>query len=59
MDAYGEALLQRIALAREELRTARRAGDLDAERIYAGELDSLTRQAADNNIAVPPDSSAT
>jgi hypothetical protein len=55
MDTFTEELRQRITAAREQLRTAQDAGDLDAERIYSGELDSLLRLALDNDIALPPE----
>jgi hypothetical protein len=53
MDAFTEELRQRIVAARRELRTARDAGDLDAERVYSGELDSLLRLAMENGVTVP------
>jgi hypothetical protein len=53
MDTFTEELRQRIISAREQLRAAQVAGDLYAERIYAGELDSLLRQALENGITVP------
>jgi hypothetical protein len=55
MDSFTEELRQRIASAREQLRTAHETGDLDAERIYSGELDSLLRLALENDITVPPE----
>jgi hypothetical protein len=30
-------------------------GDLDDERVYSGELDSLLRLAMENGVTVPPD----
>jgi hypothetical protein len=53
MDTFTAELHQRITSAREHLRAAHETGDLDAERIYGGELDSLLRQALENGIAVP------
>jgi hypothetical protein len=56
MDTFTEELRRRIAAAREQLRAAEETGDLDAERVYSGELDSLLRLALENGIAVPPES---
>ena len=53
MDTFTAELHQRITSARERLRAAQDTGDLDAERIYSGELDSLLRQALENGITVP------
>ena len=53
MDAFSEELRQRIVAARRELRTAQDTGDLDAERVYSGELDSLLRLALENGVTVP------
>ena len=53
MDAFTEELRQRIAAARRELRAAQETGDLDAERVYSGELDSLLRLALENGVTVP------
>jgi hypothetical protein len=53
MDTFTAELHQRIASAREQLRVAQETGDLDAERVYSGELDSLLRQALENGITVP------
>jgi hypothetical protein len=55
MDTFSAELRQRIASARHALRSARRDGDLDAERIYSGELDSLLRLALENGVTVAPD----
>ncbi|TDO58839.1 hypothetical protein EV651_109114 [Kribbella sp. VKM Ac-2571] len=55
MDTFAAELHQRITSAREQLHAAQDAGDLDAERIYSGELDSLLRQALENGITVPPE----
>ncbi|MEV0801564.1 hypothetical protein AB0I34_27975 [Kribbella sp. NPDC050281] len=55
MDAFTEELRQRVVTARRELRTAQDSGDLDAERIYSGELDSLLRLAMENGVTVPAD----
>ncbi|HWD79209.1 MAG TPA: hypothetical protein VG497_10005 [Kribbella sp.] len=56
METFSAELQQRIATARRELRAARESGDLDAERVYAGELDSLLRLAAENDVVVPTES---
>ncbi|TCC07883.1 hypothetical protein [Kribbella soli] len=53
MDTFAAELHQRITSAREHLRAAQDTGDLDAERIYSGELDSLIHQALENGITVP------
>jgi hypothetical protein len=58
MNAFADELLRRITAARQTLRTAQEDGDLDAERIYAGELDSLLRQALENGITVPSEGTA-
>ena len=55
MDTFTEELRHRIAAARRELRTAQQTGDLDAERVYSGELDSLLRLALENGIVIPAD----
>lgn len=55
MDAFTEELRQRIVAARKQLRTGQDTGDLDAERVYAGELDSLLRLALENGVTVPAD----
>ncbi|TDW92268.1 hypothetical protein [Kribbella sp. VKM Ac-2566] len=55
MDTFTAELHQRITSAREQLHAAQDTGDLDAERIYSGELDSLLRQALENGITVPPE----
>ena len=57
MDAFTEELRQRIVVARRELRAAQEAGDLDAERVYSGELESLLRLALENGVTVPADPS--
>jgi hypothetical protein len=53
MDTFSEELRRRIVAARSELRSAQETGDLDAERVYAGELDSLLRLAMENGVMVP------
>jgi hypothetical protein len=53
MDTFAEELLQRITAARAHLHAAQETADLDAERIYSGELDSLLRLALENGITVP------
>ncbi|NIK59041.1 hypothetical protein [Kribbella shirazensis] len=58
MDTFTEELRQRIAAARGQLRAAQQTGDLDAERIYSGELDSLLRLALENDVIVPPETTA-
>ncbi|TDW77087.1 hypothetical protein [Kribbella pratensis] len=55
MDTFSAELRQRIAAARHALRAAQRDGDLDAERVYSGELDSLLHLARENDVTVPPD----
>ncbi|GAA1722541.1 hypothetical protein GCM10009745_84560 [Kribbella yunnanensis] len=55
METFTAELQQRITAARHALRTAHEAGDLDAERIYSGELDSLLRLAMENGVPVPAD----
>lgn len=55
MDTFSAELRQRITSARHALRTARQDGDLDAERVYSGELDSLLRLALENGVTIPPD----
>jgi hypothetical protein len=56
MTEFAVELNRRIAAARDALRAARAAADLDAERVYAGELDSLLHIAAENEVDVPPES---
>ncbi|MET9273548.1 hypothetical protein [Kribbella sp. NPDC003557] len=53
MTEFAVELNRRIAAARDALRAARAAADLDAERVYAGELDSLLHIAAENEVDVP------
>ena len=53
MTEFATELHRRIADARQALQTAHTAGDLDAERVYAGELDSLLHLAHENGIDVP------
>ncbi|MER7245612.1 hypothetical protein [Kribbella sp. NPDC000426] len=53
MDTFSAELRQRIAAARHALRAARADGDLDAERVYSGELDSLLRLAMEHGVTVP------
>ncbi|GAA3536667.1 hypothetical protein [Kribbella ginsengisoli] len=55
MSSFDDELLHRISAARQALSAARDAGELDSERVYAGELDSLLRLAMDNGVAVPPE----
>lgn len=55
MDTFTEELRRRITSAREQLRAAEETGDLDAERVYSGELDSLLRLALENGITIPPE----
>jgi hypothetical protein len=55
MNAFADELLRRITAARQTLRTAQEDGDLDAERIYAGELDSLLHLARENGVSVDVD----
>ena len=55
MDTFTEELRQRFISAREQLRAAQVAGDLYAERVYSGELDSLLHQALENGITVLPE----
>ena len=50
MNGFADELLRRITDARQALQTAQKDGDLDAERIYAGELDSLLHLARENGI---------
>ncbi|WP_427892776.1 hypothetical protein ACQHIV_07710 [Kribbella sp. GL6] len=57
MDTFSAELRQRILAARAALRAAQEAGDLDAERVYAGELDSHLRLALENDVTVPPEPS--
>ncbi|WP_327635222.1 hypothetical protein OHB24_35240 [Kribbella sp. NBC_00482] len=53
MDTFTAELRQRIASAQEQLRAAQETGDLDSERVYSGELDSLLRLALENGITIP------
>jgi hypothetical protein len=55
MNAFADELLHRIADARQALRSAQDAGELDGERVYAGELDSLLRLAMENGVTIPPE----
>jgi len=55
MSAFTDVLLLRIVDARQALRSAQDAGDIDSELVYAGELDSLLRIAMDNGVMIPPD----
>ncbi len=52
MDTFTAELRQRIASAQEQRRAAQEAGDLDSERVYSGELDSLLRLALENGITM-------
>ena len=58
MDTFTEELRRRIDSARRKLRAAQETGDLDAERVYSGELDSLLRLALENGIVIPTDDSS-
>lgn len=53
MSSFAEELGHRITNTRVALRTARDEGDIDAELVYAGELDSLLRLAMEHGIVVP------
>ncbi|WP_427889171.1 hypothetical protein ACQHIV_38015 [Kribbella sp. GL6] len=53
MSTFAEELVQRITNTRLALRTAQDEGDIDGERVYAGELDSLLRLAMENDVVVP------
>jgi hypothetical protein len=55
MSAFTDVLLLRIADARQALRSAQDAGDIDGELVYAGELDSLLRLAMENSVMILPD----
>jgi hypothetical protein len=55
MNTFADELLHRITDARQALDAARQDGDLDAERVYAGELDSLLHLAQENGIGVDAD----
>lgn len=55
MHVFADELLHRITDARQALRTAQEDGDLDAERVYAGELDSLVHLARENGISIEVD----
>jgi hypothetical protein len=55
VSSFDEELLHRIGAARQALSAARDAGELDSERVYAGELDSLLRLAMENGVTVPPE----
>lgn len=59
MTNFAEELLLRISAARQALESAQRAGELDAEQVYAGELDSLFRLARENDITIPPEAGST
>ena len=54
MSVFADELQRRIADARQALRDAQDTGELDGERVYAGELDSLLRLAMENGVTVPP-----
>ena len=56
MNAFADELLRRITDARQALHAAQADGDLDAERIYAGELDSLLHLARENGVSADADS---
>ena len=53
MNTFAEELGHRITNTRRALRTAQDEGDIDAERVYAGELDSLLRLAMEHGLTVP------
>jgi hypothetical protein len=55
MSAFADVLQLRISDARQALRSAQDAGDIDGELVYAGELDSLLRLAMENGVMIPPD----
>ena len=55
MNTFADELLRRITGAREALRTAQDDGDLDAERVYAGELESLLRLAHEHDLILNAD----
>ncbi|MEV0283691.1 MULTISPECIES: hypothetical protein [unclassified Kribbella] len=55
MNAFADELHRRITDAREAVRAAQEAGDLDAERVYAGELDSLLHLAREHGINAEAD----
>jgi hypothetical protein len=55
MTEFAAELHRRITDARQALHAAQTTGDLDAERVHAGELDSLLHLARENGIDVPPD----
>jgi len=55
MTEFAAELHRRINDARQAFQAAQTAGDLDAERIYAGELDSLLHLAHENGIDVSSD----
>lgn len=55
MSSFAEELLHRISAARQALAVARDTGELDSERVYAGELDSLLRLAMENGVTIPPE----
>ncbi|MEU4197163.1 hypothetical protein AB0E69_35045 [Kribbella sp. NPDC026611] len=55
METFAEELRHRVIVARRELRTARETGDIDSERVYDGELDSLLRLAMENGVPLPTD----
>ncbi|WP_344215310.1 hypothetical protein [Kribbella sancticallisti] len=55
MTEFAIELNRRITAAREFLRAAQAAEDLDAERVYAGELDSLFHIAVENGVDVQPE----
>jgi hypothetical protein len=55
MNSFADELLRRITDARRALHTAREESDLDAERVYAGELDSLLHLARENDVHLTTD----
>ncbi|MFI7063677.1 hypothetical protein ACIBL3_22015 [Kribbella sp. NPDC050124] len=57
MNAFADELHRRINDARVAVRAAQEAGDLDAERVYAGELDSLLHLAREHGITTEADRS--
>jgi hypothetical protein len=55
MSVFADELLRRIADARQALRGAQDSGEIDGERVFAGELDSLLRLAMENGVTIPPE----
>jgi hypothetical protein len=59
MSDFAHELLRRISNARQALQRAQAAGETYAERVYAGELDSLYHLANEHGIPVPTDAPPT